>query len=268
MKLVTTHKQLAQNENLNKKFKNILKSLINKVLPNKFEKQDQFIIYPFWHHVFTDEIKNFKLQLNTMKNYGDFISYDDSIKILKDGLKPNEKYFCLSFDDGFKNIYENVVEILLKDKIPCTFFIPTSFIDNLREDAGQIFFNSKDINIEFLSWNDCKKIISENIFDIGSHSINHKLISKLNDYECVAEVEVSKSIIENKLNIKCNHFAPPVGDYSLYRDLKIIKSSNYKSLSTTVRGKMGKDNSDVFALRRHHFMANWNTNFLNYFFSK
>ena len=50
MKLVTTHKQLAQNENLNKKFKNILKSfLINKVLPNKFEKQDQFIIYPFWH---------------------------------------------------------------------------------------------------------------------------------------------------------------------------------------------------------------------------
>ena len=53
MKLVTTHKQLAQNENLNKKFKNILKSfLINKVLPNKFEKQDQFIIYPFWHHVY------------------------------------------------------------------------------------------------------------------------------------------------------------------------------------------------------------------------
>ena len=31
---------------------------------------------------------------------------------------------------------------------------------------------------------------------------------------------------------------------------------------------MGKDNSDVFALRRRHFMANWNTNFLNYFFSK
>ena len=30
---------------------------------------------------------------------------------------------------------------------------------------------------------------------------------------------------------------------------------------------MGKDNSDVFALRRHHFMANWNTNF-KLFFSK
>ena len=72
MKLVTTHKQLAQNENLNKKFKNILKSfLINKVLPNKFEKQDQFIIYPFWHHVFTDEIKNLNLKL-IYENYWDF----------------------------------------------------------------------------------------------------------------------------------------------------------------------------------------------------
>ena len=42
-----------------------------------------------------------------MKNYGDFISYDDAINLLKMGLKTNDKYFCLSFDDGFKNIYEN-----------------------------------------------------------------------------------------------------------------------------------------------------------------
>ena len=78
---------------------------------------------------------------------------------------------------------------------------------------------------------------------------------------------MSKNIIEKNLNIKCNHFAPPVGDYSITRDLKLIKNSNYKSLSTTVRGKMGKDNLDVYALRRHHLLANWNSKYLKYFFS-
>ena len=120
------------------------------------------------------------------------------------------------------------------------FFIPTSFIDNLRNDSGEIFFNKKNIEIEFLSWKNCKQIVSEGIFDIGSHSINHSLISKLSIDQCIYEVKESKKIIENKLKIKCNHFAPPVGDYSINRDLKIIKDSKYRSLSTTIRGKMSK----------------------------
>ena len=269
MKIINTYKQLTEIENLHKKFKNILKSfLINNILSKKFNEEKEYIIYPFWHHVFDDEVKNFKSQINFMKNYGDFISYDDSIKILNQGLKPKEKYFCLSFDDGFKNIYENVIDIFLKDKIPCMFFIPTSFIDNSRNDSGEIFFNTKNIEIEFLSWKNCEQIASESIFDIGSHSINHSLISKLSTDECIIEVRESKNIIENKLKKICNHFAPPVGDYSINRDLKIIKDSKYKSLSTTIRGKMNHQNCDVFSLKRQHLLANWNTNYLKYFFSK
>ena len=49
----------------------------------------------------------------------------------------------------------------MKDNIPCMFFIPTSFIDNLRDDAGKIFFNSNEINIEFLNWNDVKKLFQK-----------------------------------------------------------------------------------------------------------
>ena len=40
-----------------------------------------------------------------------------------------------------------------------------------------------------------KKSYQKKFFDIGSHSINHKLISKLNDYECVAEVGGVKKVL-------------------------------------------------------------------------
>lgn len=269
MQFINSYNQLYKNESLKKKLKNSVKSfLINNILNKNFDIQQEYILYPFWHHVFEDEVKNFNLQIKLMQNYGDFISYEDSITILKEGIKSKDRYFCLSFDDGFKNIFHNVIDILLKFNIPCMFFIPTSFINNERDDSGKVFFNNKNIHIEFLSWSDCEKIVSNKLFEIGSHSVNHKMISKLSYEDCLFEIETSKKIIESSLNIGCNHFAPPIGDYSIPRDLEIIKNLKYKSLSTTVRGRMNGKNSDLFAIKRHHLLANWEDNYLKYFFSK
>ena len=266
---INSYKDLCKIDNLSKKFKNLIKSfLFNTVLKKNFDLQKGFIIYPFYHHVFDDELKKFISQLNHMKNYGDFISYDDSLNLLKLGVNKKDRYFCLSFDDGFKNIINNVSEILLNLNIPSTFFVPTSFIDNKRNDSGETFFNNKDIAIEFLTWKDCKKLASENLFSIGSHSINHKLISKLSDKDSMFELTKSKEIIETQLGSECKHFAPPVGDFSVSRDQDLIKEAGYKSLSTTVRGKMTEEQRDTFFIKRHHLIASWNRNYLNYFFCK
>ena len=64
--------------------------------------------------------QNFQRQLN-FKELWDFISYDDSI-LINEGIQNKDMYFYLSFDDGFKNIFENVTEILLKLNTPATFF--------------------------------------------------------------------------------------------------------------------------------------------------
>lgn len=268
MEFINSYKKLVKKENFQKKVRNKLKSLLIKHLSSKKkDNENENIIFPFWHHVFDDEIENFKIQIEFMKNYGDFISYDESITLLKEGIPKNQKYFCLSFDDGFKNIFDNVVEIFLKNKIPCTFFIPTSFIDNQREDSGQVFFNDRELKMEFLSWNECEKIVSEKLFDIGSHSVNHKLISKLSHDDCFYELKNSKNIIEQKLKVECKHFAPPVGDYSAHRDLDIVKKAKYLSLSTTERGIMNNLNTDAYGIKRHHLLANWQNYYLKYFFS-
>ena len=50
-------------------------------------------------------------------------------------------YFCLSFDDGFKNIFENVTEILLN--LISSLFLITSFIDNSRKTVVKLFLIMK-----------------------------------------------------------------------------------------------------------------------------
>ena len=269
MENINTYKQLKKYESKYSNVRNILKSIfIKNSNSEKFFHQSEYIIFPFWHHVFDDEIESFISQIKFMKNYGDFISYDDAINLLKMGLKTNDKYFCLSFDDGFKNIYENVTDILLKFNAPCVFFIPTSFIDNRRDDSGQVFFNNNKLKINFLNWKDCKQISTNQIFEFGSHSVNHKIFTKLSHDECYFEIEESKKIIETNLDIKCKHFAPPVGIFSQERDLDLVKKLKYKSLSTTVRGKMENKFSDEYLIKRHHLLAGWEISYLKYFFKK
>ena len=184
----------------------------------------------------------------------------EKIRLLRElGLDPFSNQFSRTND---------VKDILVKYNIPCLFFIPTSFIDNDRSDEGDIFFGNKKIGIRFLDWNDCKEISNNKLFQFGSHSVNHQILSKLSYNECYNEIYNSKKIIEKKLNLKCNHFAPPVGIFSRRRDIKIVRNLNYKSLSTTQRGMMNNTFKDHYLIKRHHLLGNWNINYLKYFFNK
>ena len=266
---IDSYRVLKSYDNNYLKLKDILKKYIIRLnKKNTINTTKGWIQFPFYHHVFNDENKNFLNQLNHMKNFGDFVSYNESLEILKNGFEKKNNYFCLSFDDGFSNNLFNICDVLDNKKIPTMFFIPTTFIDNKRNDSGKIFFNNSSIEIEFLTWTDCKKISINNLFTFGSHSLNHRLLSQLSDEESFKELQFSKLEIEDHLKVKCEHFAPPVGDYLNPRDINYCKEIGYKSLSTTVRGKMNDMTSNPYLLKRHHLLANWNLDYLNYFLNR
>jgi peptidoglycan/xylan/chitin deacetylase (PgdA/CDA1 family) len=82
---------------------------------------------------------------------------------------------------------------------------------------------------------DWKKIIELNnnpLVTIGSHTINHRRISKLNDEMAKYEIFESKLILESKIGSKVEHFSYPFGDYS-NRDFELLKEACYKSGTTT-----------------------------------
>ena len=161
-KYIDSYKKLKSFDNGYLKVKNFFKNYIIKLnFKNKIDNSNRWVQFPFYHHVFKDENENFISQIMYMKKFGDFISYNDAVEVLKNNLDKKNNYFCLSFDDGFKNNIENVCDFLDKVKIPAIFFLPTTFIDNNRDDSGKIFFNNSLIKIEFLNWIDCK-LISKN----------------------------------------------------------------------------------------------------------
>ena len=98
-----------------------------------------WIRFPYYHHVFDDERHGFTRQLNYLRGFGEFISLDDAVGLLISGKAIDGRYFCITFDDGFKNCLTNAVPILLDKGAPAAFFMTTGYIDSdLEKDRDKL----------------------------------------------------------------------------------------------------------------------------------
>ena len=231
-----------------------------------------WIRFPFYHHVFDDERDGFARQLDTMASWGDFIKLDDAVALLEAGDPIDGHYFCVTFDDGFKNWITNAVPILLEKKAPAAFFVVTGYIGtSLDLDREKLlgFYDSGDLLIEFLDWDDCRAMNDAGM-TIGSHTINHVHLAFLDDEAASAEIRGSKQTIEAELGRACDHFCCPFGregvDFSGSRHPAMAARAGYKSFLTARRGAMVRGGSAMM-IRRDHVLAGWGDYQLRYFFS-
>lgn len=99
-------------------------------------------IFPYYHLVSDDELLHVKHLYNfkSIKQFNDDIDFlakryipiglSDLLDLLKNERPLPRNTFLLTFDDGFREIYDNVAPILLARGIPATFFLNSDFIDN------------------------------------------------------------------------------------------------------------------------------------------
>ena len=235
-----------------------------------------WIRFPYYHHVSDDEQQNFHQQLSYMRNFGDFISLDDVISMVNQEngkLNLHGRFFCLTFDDGFKSCITNAMPILQQHGAKATFFIATKFIESNADkyvEQYNTFFSDESFFMEFLSWDDCRKIVSSGM-SIGSHTVTHRTLISLSESEVEQELKDSKEKIEKELGITCQHFCAPVGipgkDFIVNRDPLIVKKTGYKSFLTTQRGVTVEDFDPLF-VKRDSILPSWSVSQLRYFFSR
>jgi peptidoglycan/xylan/chitin deacetylase (PgdA/CDA1 family) len=232
-----------------------------------------WIRFPYYHHVFDDERAGFSRQLDYLKQHGDFISLSNAVSLLESGATIDGRFFCITFDDGFKNNLTNAVPILLDKKAPAAFFLTTDYI-GLDVDVDQQrlldFYDHRQTLMEFLNWDDCKKMIAAGM-EIGSHTMGHTRLSGLQEDDVRQQLAASKKVIESNLDQRCVHFCSPFGipgrDFDPQRDPALVRAAGYKSMLTTERGAM-RSGDDPFRVRRDHMLANWGVHQLRYFLSQ
>lgn len=140
----------------------------------------------------------------------------------------NEKYFVITFDDGYKDNYTYALPLLKRKGLVATLFITVGYIGN-----NQPFHFDKKRFETFLPedmpliWEEVK-ILAENGWEIGSHTLTHSILTSLSEEEAKREIESSKQIIETKLGRDVTSFCYPAGRYNL-SIAEMVKEAGYKS---------------------------------------
>ncbi len=84
------------------------------------------------------------------------------------------------------------------------------YIDSLRSDCPALAWDQDDELYGFLSWDDVRKLHQRG-FDIGAHTVEHPILTRLSPDRLDAELRGSKTTIEQELGTDCRILAYPNG---------------------------------------------------------
>jgi peptidoglycan/xylan/chitin deacetylase (PgdA/CDA1 family) len=275
MNEVTSYREFTKRDGPKESLRRMARNAALRILSQRkrIDRSSGWVQFPYYHHVFSDERKGFERQLRYLRNFGEFISMDRAVELIQGEEVLNGRYFCVSFDDGFRNTRSNMLEITKEYDVPVIIYLPTDYIgldSENAEDRAKIerFYPEDPKVVSFLSWSDCREMLEQKV-SFGSHTLSHANLSKLDPSEISTELEKSKAKIEEELGVVCSHFACPWGregiDFEPAITTDLAKRAGYVSFATTDRGRMRKGD-DLFLVKRQHLLANWDTYQLKYFF--
>jgi len=89
-----------------------------------------------------------------------------------------------------------------------------------------------------MGWDELATLAADPLVMIGAHSVNHPILTKLDDKAVRAELGSSSSVIEAALGVRAAHLAYPVGDRSAAgpREFRIATELGFKTAVTTRPG--------------------------------
>jgi peptidoglycan/xylan/chitin deacetylase (PgdA/CDA1 family) len=133
----------------------------------------------------------FKKKISELRNQGyQFISLTAAYEHLKKDWFRCQKYAVLTFDDGYKSLFE-VLPWLEEQQIPATLFINGKYLDgkSYRE-------NPKE---QYLTYDELFSLSSPSI-EIGSHGYEHADASTMNEEDFQKHIHMNIQLLKNHPN--------------------------------------------------------------------
>lgn len=175
----------------------------------------------------------FEEQMSYLKSEGyTTISPKDLMDFMEFDKELPEKPLLITFDDGYLDNYTNAYPIMKKYGFTGTVFIVTDFISN---------------DERFMTWEQVKEL-KENGFYIGSHTMQHKPMTELDDETLKSELLGSAAALDQHLGKDEYYIAYPTGAYNSHIE-KAVKECGYRAAFTIRYGNVDQA-SNPYALER------------------
>lgn len=219
-----------------------------------------------------------------------FVSIDYIVSSI--GYRPwdlrRNKQVNVSFDDGFKDIYENAFPIFKKYHIPFTIYLVGNFpegqsdlwwiqlerlmgdnVGAFEELMGKIYHSDRNMRDVMhkktasmpdpslckelsLTWEQLQEMVDSGLCTVGCHSMTHPGLTRISDEEVYQELLEGKQIIESKLSLKVKHFSYPHSMENA-RIQSILKETGFESATLGFGGTIRKGDN-LYRLNRKYIV--------------
>src|SRR3990167_2947831 len=189
--------------------------------------------------------KQFQNQIDWIADHCRVLSLPELVKT----KSSQELQVALTFDDGYKTLYDIFAPIFARKKMNGMVYLNTGWIKEGEKDR-----NYSDASLGhypgemFLTWQEVKLLREKGSWDIGSHGVNHFNLRRIPLDLVKNELLQSKQDVEEKLNITCSHFSYPFGQYSK-NVREVVKEVGYQYAAAVHHGGFNLE-SDYLAMPR------------------
>ena len=168
------------------------------------------------------------------------LALEQAVENLHTGKPFPPRALAITFDDGYRSVYEEAFPVLQEFDMTATVFLT---VDAGEESAERLLpLNGRDR----LSWREIREMHGYGIA-FGAHTLTHPDLSRLPASEAEKEIVESKHIIEQALGAPVFSFAYPFGRYD--ETCRQIARAHFVCACSDRLGLMSH-RSDAFALER------------------
>ncbi len=164
----------------------------------------------------------------------------DAWAYLRDGREAPPRTVVLTFDDGYRDFYQEAYPILSQYGFPATVFVVVQAVGGVsRWDEGP--------EAPLMSWQEIRELYREGM-ELGSHSMSHPRLTRIPLGAAKQELQKSRQLLEEQLAGAVESFAYPYGDCGPALE-ELVEETGYRLACSMVRGNLHTSH-DLFRLKR------------------
>jgi peptidoglycan/xylan/chitin deacetylase (PgdA/CDA1 family) len=173
-------------------------------------------------------------------------SLPDLVHRLEQGRGLNRD-LAITFDDGYRDNFENAVPVLEKLSLPATFFVVTEWIGT---DVVPSWDRQQGVRHPWMTWDQVRSLQRKG-FDVGAHTRTHADLGRVLEVEAKEEILGSRLELERQLGAPVELFAYPYGGRKHLADANrdLVKAAGFRCCCSCFGG-INASGTDPFHLRR------------------
>jgi peptidoglycan/xylan/chitin deacetylase (PgdA/CDA1 family) len=150
----------------------------------------------------------------------------------------------VTFDDGYRDNLLQALPVLRRYAVPATIFVTTRFCDQTLSHPRY----AAESGGLHLTWDEVRALAREPGISIGSHTVTHPFLSRIDQSSAASEIAGSREIIARQLGAPADFFCYPSGDLTR-REMQLVAAAGYRAAVSVAPG-VNRSGADLYALRR------------------